>query len=386
MEFFDQKRMWNTLIKINECAIQNIDVEDKGNDLYYSPKAILSVLFYLVRPGSEFSCQYFINSNSLSFTFAATSLYSDKLRALAYAILGRFYKRLEDLTDEKFQERIFSKWFIRIFKNSIKETNLRISHVVSHFFARVCRLASHPEDPLYKPIMSFLSLKPTISLQTVPEFFKLFFSSSTEHHLKERQWILRVCSEAILDTYDYAIFSKIYGVESCMTLFPTLLTDFWTKLLILKIFKRCVEIPKAARDMFWRLNFATWLAQTIQHDRTTVFEQFELSSVYLRIVKQIEHFHADNVLSGSTPLSSNGLISSEPNRLEDQDKGLFLSEPEIEGKTMHDSRTKLNKILIRLSAQKIVTYLTTDKRINKKDDMSKRDLLIQDIQCFVQCS
>lgn len=49
-----------------------------------------------------------------------------------------------------------------------------------------------------------------------------------------------------------------------MALFPNSMSDLWSKLAILKIFNRCAEIPEAVRDLFLRLNFASWIAITIE--------------------------------------------------------------------------------------------------------------------------
>ena len=79
---------------------------------------------------------------------------------------------------------------------------------VSHFFARICKLFLHPEDPVFSPILSFLVLKPTIDLDSVPEFYKLLMSSSTEHHNKERHWMLKLIAESMIEPNDYNVLQK----------------------------------------------------------------------------------------------------------------------------------------------------------------------------------
>lgn len=70
-------------------------------------------------------------------------------------------------------------------------------------------MVSLPNDPLFRPLMAFLSLKPSINLKTVPEFFKLFFSSSTKFFREERRWIIRLCGDATIEPMDYEILEKL---------------------------------------------------------------------------------------------------------------------------------------------------------------------------------
>jgi hypothetical protein len=46
-----------------------------------------------------------------------------------------------------------------------------------------------------------------------------------------------------------------------MGIFCTPMIDLWNKLLLIKIFRSCVELQ--AKDMFMRLDFDTWLANAI---------------------------------------------------------------------------------------------------------------------------
>lgn len=80
--------------------------------------------------------------------------------------------------------------------------------------ARVSKLVLSAEDPLYSPLMSFLTQKPYLQLDSVPEFYKLFFSSSTEFCLKERQWVLRLLADSLVDSNDYGAACKIFALGS----------------------------------------------------------------------------------------------------------------------------------------------------------------------------
>ncbi|KAI1714966.1 nucleolar pre-ribosomal-associated protein 1 domain-containing protein [Ditylenchus destructor] len=260
--YFDQKKMWKSLLNITI-----LEREGRTDPEVYDARTVLCILLDVVKRGTEYSCRNFVNSNALSFCFAATSLRSDELRAFAFTILARYMAKLKDLSEEVFREGQQYIYLIYIFKNSIYERNQRVPHVVSHFFARVSKLLMVPEDEVFTPIMAFLALKPSIDLQMVPEFLKLFFSGSTDNFRKERHHV----------------------VECCQGLFVTPIVDLWLKLDILKLFDNCVQHETVAMDFFIRLNFLAWIVQAIEYERTTDKEEERLVGIFVQIINQIRH-------------------------------------------------------------------------------------------------
>jgi hypothetical protein len=69
-----------------------------------------------------------ITSNALSFCFASTSFHDETLRALGYAFLGRFRRRLLELSEEHFPERVIYRLMLDVFQNSIVHHNQKINH------------------------------------------------------------------------------------------------------------------------------------------------------------------------------------------------------------------------------------------------------------------
>ncbi|KAI1717634.1 nucleolar pre-ribosomal-associated protein 1 domain-containing protein [Ditylenchus destructor] len=280
--YFDQKKMWKSLLKITV-----LEREGRTDPEVYDARTVLCILLDVVKRGTEYSCRNFVNSNALSFCFTATSLRSDELRAFAFSILARYMAKLKELSEEVFREGQQYIYLIYIFKNSIYERNQRVPHVVSHFFARVSKLLMVPEDEVFTPIMAFLALKPSIDLQMVPEFLKLFFSGSTENFKKERQWIIRLCSESMLEPNDYNILCKSYVVEYCQALFVTPIVDLWLKLDILKLFDNCVQHESVVMDLFNRLNFLAWIVQAMEYHKTTDKEEERLVDIFVKIIDQV---------------------------------------------------------------------------------------------------
>lgn len=90
------------------------------NNNFYSISS-LNIIFQL-------TLRKFVTSNALAFAFGLTSTKDEDLRAYGYGILQRYLDLLKELTTEEFSERVWFKYVIRTFKNSVTETNQRIPH------------------------------------------------------------------------------------------------------------------------------------------------------------------------------------------------------------------------------------------------------------------
>ncbi|KAI3416043.1 hypothetical protein GPALN_005596 [Globodera pallida] len=364
---FDSKRMWQSLLKLAHFdrhfsvalskGFNAAEAMDKAageiDPSCYDPRFVLRLLVKLVMPGTKLSCCPIVQSNALSFALASTSFHSADLRALAYAFLERFRVRLVDLSDEHFPQRLLYRHMLSVFKNSLLECNERTTHVVSQFLARLAKIILLPHEPMYAPLVSFLTQKPWIQLDSVPEFFKLFFSASTEHCLKERQWILRLLTNGIVDPQDYGAICKVFAIESCMALFCTPMADFWTKLLLLKVLSVCVGLRSAARDLFFRLDFATWLTNAILHPRTTPMEMLELAALFRRLVENGYVEVVDELNSEGDP------------------------KPKKRKKLTNNSNLEIRRALTQaklcINANRIIAHLRSDQRIVVDSDVQKRE-------------
>ncbi|KJH45985.1 hypothetical protein DICVIV_07943, partial [Dictyocaulus viviparus] len=173
-----------------------------------------------------------------------------------------FFKELDvDAVEDRY--KYLYLYLLRLFKQSIESVSPRLSHVVSHFFSRVSKLFLHPESPLFTAVLSFLSLKPIIDLNNVPELYKLLLSSSANHYKEEREWILTLISEGLIEPMDYNVLQNRCGVKLLLSLFPTCMVDMVSRRLILNILKAAVLMPSVAHDLFYRMNLHAWIASII---------------------------------------------------------------------------------------------------------------------------
>ncbi|CAI5453019.1 unnamed protein product [Caenorhabditis angaria] len=277
--YFDEATLWNT-VKYHVRP-----VSDENSAKIYDVKFVLRLFNSLIYPASALSCKLFVEQNGLALLFSSTSSADPEIRTLAYCCLQKYSNLLQELKVEIFNEKSIILYLIRLFKHSTDVAIRRVSSLISHFFARVSKLILHPEDPVYPQIMAFLCMKPIFDAENVPEFYKLLFSSSPQNHKQEREWILTLISEAVLEPMDYQILQNRAGIKLLMTTFSSLWADRKSRGLILRTFQNCVRMPSVAHDLFFREGLHTWITTILNSKRYTKWEKNFLSQIFLVLIE-----------------------------------------------------------------------------------------------------
>ncbi|KIH57534.1 hypothetical protein ANCDUO_12273 [Ancylostoma duodenale] len=297
LEFLDGLRMWKTVLNHSRPRPEG---EEGDVSNLYDVRFLLRLFLSLMQAGSELKYRSFVEHNGLSLSFSCTSSKDLMVRKLAYSVLQRFvsfthltiHKEVKvvrrgviDLTeldadsaDDK--QKYLYVYLLRLFKQSIECDAPRLPHMISHFFARVSKLILHPESPVFTAVLSFLSLKPVIELNNVPELYKLLLSSSAEHHHQEREWVLTLISEGLIEPMDYNILQNRSGIKLLLSLFPTCMVDMVARRLILNTLKTAVQMPSVAHDLFYRMNLHSWIASVIDNRLLTGWERCYLGQIY----------------------------------------------------------------------------------------------------------
>lgn len=97
----------------------------------------------------------------------------------------------------------------------------------------------------------------------VPEFYKLLFSSSPEHHNEEREWVLTLISEAMLEPIDYQVLQNRAGIKLLLSSFSSVWLERKSRSLILRTLQNAVQMPSVAHDLFTREGLHMWIASII---------------------------------------------------------------------------------------------------------------------------
>ncbi|KAK6023582.1 hypothetical protein OSTOST_10630 [Ostertagia ostertagi] len=254
LELLDGLRMWKTVLNHSRPVMTDVDGEIHDSKVLYDVRFLLRLFLSMMHPGSELKYRPFVERNGLALAFSCTSSKDVTIRKLAYCVLQKFLSLLHELDIDTAADRYKNLYvyLLRVFKQSIETEAPRLPHMVSHFFARVSKLIIHPESPVYTAVLSFLILKPVIDLNNVPEIYKMLLSSSTDYHKQEREWMLTLILEGLIEPLDYNVLQNRSGIKLLLALFPTCMIDMVSRRLILSILKAAVQMPSVAHDLFYR--------------------------------------------------------------------------------------------------------------------------------------
>ncbi|VDK18660.1 unnamed protein product [Anisakis simplex] len=138
--------------------------------------------------------------------------------------------------------------------------------------------------------MSFLVLKPTVDIENVPEFYKLFLSSTVQYHHKERQWILTLIADSLIEPYDYNVLQKRYVIKLCLSLFTSNMSTMETRKLVLIILRSALKHQSVAKDLFYRSNLQSWITVTAQQSTLSRWEKVFLCQLFITLYEHIKTF------------------------------------------------------------------------------------------------
>jgi hypothetical protein len=161
----------------------DISTEDDEISKVYDPVYLLPNIFNLLSYSNIVDVLKFVQSRCLSFLFASLTIECEQLRSLAYASLHLFVSHLEN-SHAYFKNIVL--YLISLLRMSVEKENQRLPSIISVFLAETCMVIIEPGTTLYKPIVQFLLLKPTLDLTNVPEFYKLFNSSSLQYKTERK--------------------------------------------------------------------------------------------------------------------------------------------------------------------------------------------------------
>lgn len=201
---------------------QNSDLEDfeqnysfEANKIY-DPRFLLSIYYFAINNFKNFNSQKFIELGGLSLTFMATSSKDDSMRSLAYSILAKFNEILENLTTLELRQCTEFKIFVAKFKNSISESNIRLSSITSSFLSNAALILIRPEKNIFYKIFKNISSKPTITTYKIPIFMSSMMNSSKQID-QERQWILNVIQSGLRSSNDVLILRSQNVIHTLLT-------------------------------------------------------------------------------------------------------------------------------------------------------------------------
>ena len=145
-----------------------------------------------------------MESNCLGYTIAALSAHDSSIRGLAAHIISLYVGHLEG---SRMGDKEQLLYVLELVRNSLERPGTKLACIITVFLVKAMQILLKPStfslllittypilrtlayifihcnisgDEMYSVVNSFLLLKPNMDIMSVPEFYKLFNSSSLE--------------------------------------------------------------------------------------------------------------------------------------------------------------------------------------------------------------
>jgi nucleolar pre-ribosomal-associated protein 1 len=304
LQLIQPERMLRSALKLPlnlKMDISNTEVTIDYDSNYYDPRFFLPLICNVCTPGAYVDRHLkLIDSGVLALVFASFSSYDPPMRALGCTALCRVYDQIASAKIASAKKALSAEkqiWLhlIDVVKNGLAQqldeqgVPKRVPSITTVFLARITAILSSPMDPMYRPLSSFILVKPSLEMFTVPEFSRLFHSQnirqpnedeeinngkgentklcfSNTQPITERNWILAVIRDGLRDSLDFNILEQNFILKIVLTFFSgrnkNLQADA-SKHIILEILNKAVRIKDKALDLIKRHGFLLWLVDQV---------------------------------------------------------------------------------------------------------------------------
>ncbi|XP_066508287.1 nucleolar pre-ribosomal-associated protein 1-like isoform X1 [Hoplias malabaricus] len=232
----------------------------EGRESVYDPCFLLPLFSFILRPESVVDCQKFVSTHALDVSVVAFSSRDSNMRSAAYHILSTFYEHLEGA---HFREKRQLLYLLDTVRNSVQKQNLRVSFLHTTYIAKVAQQILRPEEHMYLVTNRFLLGTQYVDLYRVPDFFKLFYSFDMEHKL-EREWILNVLDEGMMDKLCFDMCEQQGVFHTLLGFCSSCLCDHPAQMQVINVLRKSSLITKAAYELIKAHGVLTWIVQLIE--------------------------------------------------------------------------------------------------------------------------
>ncbi|XP_061916834.1 nucleolar pre-ribosomal-associated protein 1 [Entelurus aequoreus] len=244
----------------------------QNNGDMYDPSFLLPLFSFILGPESVVDCRKFISVHALGLTVVALSSSDPNVRAAAYHVLTCFYHHLEAARIGLKEQLLY---LLDMLKNGIRKQNKRIPFVLTIYISKVVQLMLKPEDQMYLAMNRFLLSRQSLDLWRLPTFFRFFYGFDPEHK-KQREWILSLLEEGLIDGHCYDLCNQQGLFQSLLGFSSSPLCDDDTQRQIIKVLCQSARVVKAAYELGSNNGLLSWLIQMVEKRN---LEQHLLDSV-----------------------------------------------------------------------------------------------------------
>ncbi|KAF9415620.1 hypothetical protein BGZ94_010452 [Podila epigama] len=278
-----------------ESAAPTVTLQDYSEDVLkrrqapiYDPCFMLPLFATYMAFGTQLDCRKLIECNGLGLIIAALSSHDDTMRLAAFSLLDDFYGIISLAT---MREKNQVMLLLDTLKNSIVDREddkpaPRIPTAIVVFVAHALSTLLRPDHFMYPHVNKFCLQRPTIDMEDIPMFYSLF-NSSSEHHRKERVWMLRLLSASLKSADDYKLFKRRHVIDLLVAFFNSQLSEPLSKKIVIEILFNASSIPKVSLQMITQSAFLSWLHTLSSMSAMSFENEFSLvpSRLLLRYVQ-----------------------------------------------------------------------------------------------------
>ncbi|KAF9207962.1 hypothetical protein BGZ49_010158 [Haplosporangium sp. Z 27] len=277
-----------------ECAAPSVTMNDYHKETVeqrqapiYDPCFMLPLFGTYMTLGNLLDCRRLIECNGLSMIVVALSSIDENMRFAAYSLLDDFYTILNGATMREKNQLLL---LLDSLKNSIveREDNAapRIPAVITTFVAHALASLLRPDHFMYPHVNKFCLQRPTIDLEDIPMFYSMF-NSSSDHHRKERVWMLRLLATSLKTADDYKLFKRRHVVDLLVAFFNSQLSEPLSKKIVIEVLFHATSIPKVSLQLITQSAFVSWIHTLTATNALTSENEFSLvpARLLLRVIQ-----------------------------------------------------------------------------------------------------
>ncbi|KAK3825715.1 MAG: ribosome 60S biogenesis N-terminal-domain-containing protein, partial [Benniella sp.] len=226
----------------------------------YDPCFMLPLFSTYMAFGNQMDCRRLIEVNGLGMIIVALSSLDENMRLAAYSLLDDFYGILMNATMREKNQLVL---LLDSLKNSIVDREdgtapPRIPAVITTFVAHALSSLLKPDHFMYPHVNKFCLQRPTIDLEDIPMFYSMF-NSSSEHHRKERVWMLRLLASSLKTAEEYRMFKRRHVIDLLVAFFNSQLSEPLSKKIVIEVLFNATSIPKVSLQLITQSAFLSWL-------------------------------------------------------------------------------------------------------------------------------
>ncbi|XP_062220395.1 LOW QUALITY PROTEIN: uncharacterized protein LOC133919867 [Phragmites australis] len=241
-----------------EVTSQRVDMVQIYDPMFILRFSIHTLLMGYIEP-AEFS-----RLGLLAITLVSIASPDQELRMLGYESLGTLKKSLE--ASQKSKETWHLQLLLTYLQNGISKQWQRIPSIIAVFAAEASLTLLDSSHSQFTAISNFLMHSTSVSLQSIPLFPTLLRSSSV-HFKAERLWMLRLLYAGSNLADDAKLYKRGNVLELALAFCSSPVSESESKVLILKVLKKCVKLPVLAHHLVKECGLLLWLSSVISIHR-----------------------------------------------------------------------------------------------------------------------